>query len=196
MAGLADSPSAVIVDLAAGTATGDGDDTLIAVENVTGSAFDDVLHGDAGPNGLSGGDGNDALVGMAGDDTLAGQGGVDSTTYAPIANPVNADLRTGTVTGDGTDTVSGIENLTGSAHDDTIVSDGADNLLDGGAGRDTVSFAGAPAGVDADLGASGATGDGTDTLVGFEDLTGRATPIGSPATRRATASTAPAATTP
>ncbi len=172
MAGLADSASGVVVDLAAGTATGDGDDTLLTVENVTGSAFDDVLHGDAGANGLSGGDGNDALVGMAGDDTLAGQGGVDSTTYAPIANPVNADLRTGTVTGDGTDTISGIENLTGSAHDDTIVSDGADNLLDGGAGLDTVSFAGAPAGVDADLGASGATGDGTDTLVGFEDLTG------------------------
>lgn len=172
IAGLADSPSAVTVDLGAGTATGDGDDTLLAVENATGSAFDDVMHGDAGPNALSGGDGNDELVGMQGDDVLAGQGGVDSTTYAPIANPVTADLRGGTVVGDGTDSVSGIENLTGSAHDDTIVGDASDNLLDGGPGRDTISFAGAAAGVDADLGVSGATGDGTDRLIGFEDLTG------------------------
>ncbi len=172
VAGLAGSPAPLVVDLAAGTASGDGDDTLLAVENVTGSAFDDRLVGDAGPNRLSGGDGNDEVIGLQADDVLEGQGGVDSTSYAPLANPVSADLRAGTVTGDGTDAISGIENLTGTAHDDTIAGDDADNVLDGGSGRDTISFAGAPAAIDANLGAGTATGDGSDALTGFEDLSG------------------------
>lgn len=41
---------------------GAGTDTLISIENVIGSAFDDVLAGDSGANRLTGGAGNDRFV--------------------------------------------------------------------------------------------------------------------------------------
>ncbi len=172
VAGFSDSPEPMRIDLAKGKASGNGDDLLSAIENAIGSPADDELTGDAGVNKLSGGEGNDLLAGGAGDDRLEGQGGSDSVSYAAAAGPVIADLRAETVTADGTDSVTSIENLTGSAHDDTIGGDDADNVLDGGPGRDLISFASAPAGVDADLGANGASGDGSDTLRGFEDLAG------------------------
>jgi Ca2+-binding RTX toxin-like protein len=174
VAAFADLPGPVAVDLAAGTASGDGEDALSGVENVIGTSFADSLTGDAADNELSGGDGDDTLLGGAGDDTLRGQGGVDSTSYAAAAGPVVADLRAGTVTGIGTDSISGIENLTGSAHDDAIAGDDADNVLDAGGGVDTISFAGAPNGVDADLAGGQASGDGNDALAGFENLIGSA----------------------
>ena len=112
--------------------------------------------------------------GAGGDDVLEGQGGTDATSYAAAAGPVVADLRAGTVTGDGSDAISGIENLTGSPHDDTIVGDDADNVLDGGPGPTRSPSPARPAGVDADLGCQSASGDGSDTLLGFEDLSGSA----------------------
>jgi Ca2+-binding RTX toxin-like protein len=61
-----------------GNATGDavGDD-LIDIENMTGSAFADILGMDAGANILDGGAGNDRLFGLDGADTLIG-GGADA----------------------------------------------------------------------------------------------------------------------
>jgi Ca2+-binding RTX toxin-like protein len=174
VAAFADSPAAITVDLGAGTASGDGADTMIAVENVIGSSFNDLLTGDAAANELSAGDGDDAVVGGAGNDTLKGQGGADSTSYAAATDSVTADMRAGTVSGQGTDAISGIENLTGSPQADTIVGDDAANILDGAGGRDTVSFAGSPTAVNANLGAGGSTGDGADTLIRFEDLSGSA----------------------
>ena len=41
--------------------------------------------------------------------------------------------------GDGTDTITGIENLTGSAFNDTLTGDGLDNILTGGAGNDALA---------------------------------------------------------
>ena len=68
----------VAVDLAAGTAAGWGDDTLVGIEDVLGSALDDMLAGDDGPNAISGGSGADKISGAAGDDVLLGDAGVDS----------------------------------------------------------------------------------------------------------------------
>jgi Ca2+-binding RTX toxin-like protein len=68
--------SAVHVDLAQGTATGDGTDRLVNVESVSGSGHDDDITGDAKPNSLSGYDGNDRLSGGSGPDFL--DGGVGS----------------------------------------------------------------------------------------------------------------------
>ena len=147
---------------------------MAAVENVIGSPVADTLIGDAAANELSAGDGDDTVQGAGGDDVLEGQGGTDSTSYAAAGGPVAADLRAGTVTGEGSDAISGIENLTGSPHADTIIGDDAANVLDGGPGSDTASFAGAPAGVEADLGFQSASGDGQDTLLGFEHLSGSA----------------------
>jgi hypothetical protein len=67
----------VTVDLVLGTATGEGNDTLLNIENVTGSAFDDVIGGSDGKNLILGGAGNDVLHGAGGNDTLTGEAGLD-----------------------------------------------------------------------------------------------------------------------
>lgn len=56
---------------------GAGIDHLIAIENVAGSAFDDLLRGNDGANTLTGLDGNDTLLGMGGADMLLGGAGDD-----------------------------------------------------------------------------------------------------------------------
>ncbi|MBV6623608.1 MAG: hypothetical protein KI793_11830 [Rivularia sp. (in: Bacteria)] len=51
-----------------------GNDTLLNIENVVGSDFNDVIFGGNGNNNLNGGAGNDTLVGGAGNDILVGAG--------------------------------------------------------------------------------------------------------------------------
>ena len=60
----------VVVNLAAGTATGDGHDTIRDVDDIVGSPFNDTISGDEAPNRIDGGPGNDTLGG-------AGPGGAD-----------------------------------------------------------------------------------------------------------------------
>ena len=67
----------VDVDLATGTAEGDGDDTVSGIEDVVGSPFADTIVGDAGPNGLFGGGGIDELLGGGGGDHAFGGSGLD-----------------------------------------------------------------------------------------------------------------------
>src|SRR5262249_43821752 len=57
------SPASVAVSLATGTATGGHaqGDTLVGVENLTGSSFNDTLEGNAGDNVLAGGSGIDTV---------------------------------------------------------------------------------------------------------------------------------------
>jgi VCBS repeat-containing protein len=81
-AAYADAASAVDVRLNGGVALRDGDggtDTLIGIENLTGSAFDDLLVGDAVANILRGGLGRDTLLGLDGDDILDGGAGLANT---------------------------------------------------------------------------------------------------------------------
>ncbi|NDW46288.1 calcium-binding protein, partial [Ruegeria sp. PrR005] len=74
------SPSAVQVDLAAGTASGgDADgDVYSNFEGVTGSAFGDLISGDAGRNVINGARGRDTIFGGDGDDFLNGGGDSDT----------------------------------------------------------------------------------------------------------------------
>ena len=72
------SSAGVTVILGGTSSGGDADgDTLVDIENVTGSAKDDVLIGDGGANLLDGGAGNDVLQGGGGDDTLKGGSGLE-----------------------------------------------------------------------------------------------------------------------
>jgi Ca2+-binding RTX toxin-like protein len=70
--------AAVTIDLGAGTATGDGTDTILNVENAIGSGLDDLITGSSAANVLTGGAGNDTISGAAGNDTLAGGSGIDA----------------------------------------------------------------------------------------------------------------------
>ena len=67
----------VTVDLAAGRAQAGLQSTIVNIENVNGSSWDDVLMGSTGRNALMGLDGNDALDGRAGNDELHGGNGND-----------------------------------------------------------------------------------------------------------------------
>ncbi|MBT9096946.1 hypothetical protein KFZ76_04360 [Methylovulum psychrotolerans] len=129
---------------------GAGSDTLLAIENINGSFFNDTLTGDAGNNILSGdvgddqlygGDGNDSLIGGLGDDVLNGGAGFDVAQYYTATAGVTVDLaltasqNTG---GAGWDTLSHIEEVNGSAYDDTLTGNAANNDLYGGAGNDVL----------------------------------------------------------
>jgi Ca2+-binding RTX toxin-like protein len=177
----ANALSGVTVSLALTTPQntgGAGTDTIKNVENLTGSSFDDVLTGNSGNNVLLGGAGNDILDGGGGNDTLDGGSGVNTATYADATTGVSVNLALttpqGTV-GAGTDTLTNIQNLTGSSFNDTLQGNAGDNVLDGGAGVNTVSYSSAPAAVTVDLSLSGPQntgGDGVDTLIGFQNVTG------------------------
>jgi Ca2+-binding RTX toxin-like protein len=70
--------SGVMVDLATGGLTGEAaGDTYSGIENVTGSAFGDIINGDQFANRIEGGAGDDFLFGGAGNDTLIGGPGDD-----------------------------------------------------------------------------------------------------------------------
>ena len=62
---------------------GAGTDTLVNIQNLIGSNFDDHLTGDQGNNVLNGGLGNDVLNGGAGDDLLIGGPGNNTLTGGP-----------------------------------------------------------------------------------------------------------------
>ncbi|MCT4657422.1 MAG: hypothetical protein N4A65_16635, partial [Cohaesibacter sp.] len=156
------SGSSVTVNLTSQTASGgeaDGD-TISDIENVIGSAQDDILIGDAGANRLDGGAGNDTLTGRAGADALIGGSGVDTADYATSDAAVNVSLKNGTASGGHAegDTLSTIERVVGSAHNDTLEGDDSANTLIGGDGNDTLS------GLIGDDVLQG--GDGDDTLAG------------------------------
>ena len=73
----AGAASAVAVDLTAGEATGEGNDTLGSVEWVVGSRFNDVISGNGLANYLDGREGADTLDGRGGADYLSGGRGND-----------------------------------------------------------------------------------------------------------------------
>jgi len=181
------SAAAVTVDLAAGTATDGlgGTDTLISVERVIGSDFDDTIQGDGG---------NNSFTGSGGDDRIDGRGGRDFVWYGDATAAVVVDLAAGSATGgEGSDTLIGIEEVAGSSFSDTLrgstdddlfvpdweASDmvnaaGGADLVDGRGGFDIVAYWTALAGVQVDLAAGTAT-DGlgnTDTLISIEGAEG------------------------
>jgi Ca2+-binding RTX toxin-like protein len=61
-------------------------DTLVNVENLTGSSYSDYLVGDAKNNVLNGGAGRDELVGGSGADQLYGGDGADRFTYKAVSD--------------------------------------------------------------------------------------------------------------
>jgi CSLREA domain-containing protein len=167
----ANLPGPVTVDLFLGATGAQGGDFFSLNENVTGSPGDDTLTGDAGPNTLSGLGGSDTLDGRANNDSLVGGDQVDTATYANSPDPIVADLPNAQIIGEGTDPLTSVENVTGSAGPDVFLDlDGAANSYDGGGNADMVDFADAAAGVTLNL-ETGAGSDGT-SVVSIEDIAG------------------------
>lgn len=135
------------VNLALGTGSGEGTDFLAGIEGVVGGSGADNITGDGnanrligggGSDTLSGGLGNDTIEGGLGDDSLVGGDGTDTLSYANSATGVIASLATGTATGQGTDTFTTFENLTGSALADNLTGNGGANVIVGGIGNDII----------------------------------------------------------
>lgn len=129
-------------------------------DKLYGELGNDTLLGGTEDDSLWGGDGNDTLSGDGGADMLSGSGGYDTASYARSSAGVNVDLmRSWVNTGDAAgDTFSSIENLTGTAFDDTLRGSQIANVLDGGDGDDRLF---GRAGGDTLMG-----GDGADHLDG------------------------------
>ncbi|MBL8573850.1 MAG: calcium-binding protein, partial [Hyphomicrobiaceae bacterium] len=149
----------VNLSVAGAQATGGaGSDTLVSIEALAGSAHGDHLTGSSGDNRIDGAGGGDQLFGLAGADTLiGGEGndtldggadgdsldggaGSDTVSYAASATGVTVNLATqaasgGEATGD---TLSGIENVVGSALADQLTGSGDANTIAAGSGDDTV----------------------------------------------------------
>ncbi|PSJ54164.1 calcium-binding protein [Kumtagia ephedrae] len=119
--------------------TGDAaGDTYINIQELHGSNFDDILHGNSRGNGLSGGGGDDILDGGSDGDRLFGGTGVDSASYmfaltGIVASLLDRSENTGEADGD---RYFDIENLLGSNFNDRLIADGLDNFLAGNGGDD------------------------------------------------------------
>jgi uncharacterized repeat protein (TIGR01451 family) len=210
----------------------DGDDELNGTAGpdvIFAGAGNDVINGGGGNDTICGGDGNDIINGQAGDDDIFGEGGKDALNGGPgddeidggaavdfvtyfveggvDTNPpggVTVDLSTnpGTASGHGNDTITNVENITGSLFADTLTGSASDNVINGVSGNDTLNggdghdhlngggqadilngglgfdravYASAPAAVTVDLATqtmSGGGSHGGDTLNSIERVTG------------------------
>jgi Ca2+-binding RTX toxin-like protein len=180
-----------VITVAGGTArdgfssTGGGTDTIINIDRIQGSDFDDTL---VGGNPLL--DNFEEFQGNGGNDYIDGGSGRDETSYQsdPAGVTVNLALGTASDGSGGTDTLVSIENARGSEFDDLLVGSSGNNRLTGDAGSDTldggegIDFASyrlnplANGGINAFIeNGSGSVSDGfgsTDTLSNIEGLEG------------------------
>ena len=139
-------------------------------DTINGFGGNDVLRGGVGDDYLAGGTGNDLLVGGDGSDTAVFRGSTGVTVSLMIEEQQD--------TGEGLDTLVGIENISGTTAADTLtgsnlanrlVSNGGLDVIEGRGGNDTIVVSGNVAMVDG--------GFGEDVLVvtgavtGFTDTT-------------------------
>ncbi|TKB59354.1 MAG: calcium-binding protein, partial [Nitrospira sp.] len=130
---------------------GAGSDTLVSIENLTGTNFTDTLIGDDADNLLSGQGGDDILNGDEGNDRLHGEAG-DDRLYGEIGDDFlnGGDGNDHLHGGHGNDTLDGgggndylegregNDTLNGGTGDDMLLGYDGDDALNGGAGNDTL----------------------------------------------------------
>jgi Ca2+-binding RTX toxin-like protein len=139
-----------------GAVTVTSTDTLISIENIIGSAFNDRLYGTAGDNVFQTGRGRDIVYGLGGNDTIDYSDAVAGVYVSLTSNPqnpintVNGYAYEATIDGASyanpatvgtnstTDALSQISNATGSAFEDRLYGSAGNNTLSGGAGNDII----------------------------------------------------------
>lgn len=176
------------INLAKGTARGQGRDRLGGIEDVVASRFGDSLAGSSAKNKLTGKSGHDRIAGGRGGDVLdggskadflrSGDGrdlvrggkGKDTISFAG-GSGVTVNLSRGRSSGQGPDRISGVENAIGSAGSDILRGSSKRNRLVGGEGRDRLYGL---AKADVLRGGGGRDklfgGDGDDTLSGGPNI--------------------------
>ncbi|CAN7639283.1 retention module-containing protein [Pseudomonas umsongensis] len=135
---------------------------------LTGTAGDDTLVAGNGDAIIHAGDGNDLLYSGPGNDLLDGGTGIDTASYAHATAGVTVNLgETGAqdTFGAGTDTLTAIENLTGSNFNDALTGDHNSNIITGGLGNDVLNGEGGDDFLIGGLGNNTLTGgSGADTF--------------------------------
>lgn len=135
---------------------------------VIGNNLSNLLFGGFGPDDIFGLAGNDTLIGGAGGDILHGDAGTDTASYVTSLAAVQVDLSGLNTGGDAqNDILLGIENVTGSAFDDSIKGNGLGNLLTGLGGADTLEGRGGN-----DILSGGNGNDRLDGGAGNDTMTG------------------------
>ena len=132
--------------------TGNGLDILIGIEHVSGTRFGDTLNGDNKANWLWGQGGDDSLRGhggadllqvSTGDDTVSGGSGRDTLNVAGAGDGgllISLDMQgLAQDTGQGLLTLTGIENISGSDFDDTLLGSRKGDVLTGAWGSDILN---------------------------------------------------------
>ena len=139
-----------------------GADTILNIENIVGSDYDDFLTGDDQDNVIEGGAGRDTLVGGDGDgvDTLSYENSDDWVRVTLLADGTAATTSRGHARGD---TATGFENVTGSAYDDELTGNEGNNVLKGLAGDDEITGAAGADTVEGGAGADEMDGDDGNT---------------------------------
>jgi Ca2+-binding RTX toxin-like protein len=178
---------------------GSGSDTLVNIENLTGSYFSDTLSGDGqanilrgevGDDTLNGGGGNDTLFGGSGNDIMLGGNGndryyvEDAGDVVTEANGVNGGIDEVVTSLDYT-LANNVENLrltgtnatvsSGNGLGNVFFASAGNNAINGLGGVDNVSYVSSLSGVVVSLdiiGQQATGGSGLDTLVNIENLTG------------------------
>lgn len=126
---------------------GDGNDTLIGAagdDQIEGGGGNDFVVGEDGNDTVLGGDGSDTLRGGLGDDVLDGGAGFDRVSNYGTSSTTGVTvslLLQGTPqdTGQGMDTLTDIEALSGTPYNDTLIGDHSANwLIAGGDSDDTL----------------------------------------------------------
>jgi Ca2+-binding RTX toxin-like protein len=125
-----------------------GTDTVSNMEGVIGGTNNDSITGSSG---------NDVIGGFSGNDTLAGGLGIDTLSFDRTSAAVTVNLQAQTVSGEGTDVISGFENVSSGSGADNLTGSTGDNWIRGNDGNDTITGS---AGNDTLEG-----GNGTDQLV-------------------------------
>jgi len=179
-----DSDGPVQVDLGAGTADGDGHDTIAGIDGlrVLGSAYDDVLTGSARHDYLDGGAGDDRLSGRGRADALIAGGGDDTVTGGSGGDMEFSDRGADTLSGQAGRDLLGVFSAAGSTvhggrGPDVVVStltSQSGDVLDGGPGRNGLELLSllspdqhAAIGVDRTSGTAVAQAGTTTTKVAF-----------------------------
>lgn len=189
------SPVGVTIDLTSAT--------HVNFEDIDGSHFNDVLTGDSQANYIYAGDGDDVVDGGGGEDTIYLGYGNDTWVYDPAAwvsednwdTPYRAGIDTIDASGATAPVAialfewpyTGFDNIIGGSGNDELTGTANwDNVLEGGAGADTIdgggssgfgdtaSYAGSPEAVTVDLGTGINTGGDAegDQLSNIRNLLG------------------------
>ncbi|UKW21005.1 Ig-like domain-containing protein [Enterobacter cloacae] len=138
---------------------------------IIGTGYNDTFFGSAGNDTYNGGGGWNQIV--SGNPVWSETAGMDVVDYSRSTTAINANLWTGTATGNGTDQLLNIEGLVGSSQQDTFTDNSANNVFEGrggndafylvNGGNDTLMYK-----VLAGLSNDSTGGNGHDTIHGFK----------------------------